>query len=270
MLDAHSDMAIPYETHFIPQAARACDRAANPYTAFHRVATGYRTWADHQVNEDELRERIASIEPFDLGEALRVFYKMYAERFGKARWGDKTPQYLRHLNLIRDLLPESRFVHVMRDGRDVALSTSNLWFGPDSVEENAKWWKTWIEDARQQAQHLELYKEIRYEDLVTDPEAVLKDVCTFLELPYEAKMLDYHRTADSRMRELDWDVPASKNKPLVRGVDRTGIHSLTSEPPQKNRAGRWKREMKREDRKRFEDIAGDMLRELGYETGKLG
>lgn len=267
MLDSHPELAIPSETHFIPRAFRACERAKNPHAAFYRATTTYRTWADHQIDEDEMRKRVAAIKPFDLGEALRVFYQMYAERFGKVRWGDKTPQYLRHMRLVSELLPEARFIHILRDGRDVALSTKDLWFGPDSVEENAKWWTSWIEDARRQSQYLEFYKEIRYEDLITDTETVLRETCAFLNLPYEASMLDYHQTAGDRMRELDWDVPASKKKPFVRGVDRTGIHSLTSEPPQKNRIGRWKKEMEEKDRERYENIAGDMLRELGYETG---
>ena len=85
-----------------------------------------------------MAERVFGIESFDLGEALRAFYGVYAGRFGKWRWGDKTTNYVRQMSLIHDLLPETRFVHIIRDGRDVALSTRDLWFGPDSVEEAAR------------------------------------------------------------------------------------------------------------------------------------
>jgi hypothetical protein len=73
-----------------------------------------------------LAERVSGNEPFDLGESLRAFYGVYAERFGKPRWGDKTPNYVRRMSLIYGLLPEARFVHIIRDGRDLAPSTRDL------------------------------------------------------------------------------------------------------------------------------------------------
>ncbi|MBA3474240.1 MAG: sulfotransferase, partial [Rubrobacter sp.] len=49
--------------------------------------------------------------------------------------------YVDRMDLIQDLLPEARFIHVVRDGRDVALSSMGLWFGPDSIEEAARRWR---------------------------------------------------------------------------------------------------------------------------------
>jgi hypothetical protein len=79
-------------------------------------------------------------------------------------------------------------------------------------------------------------------------------------------MLDYHKTADKRMSEMYRDVTAPDGKTKVRGEDRKAIHSLTNKPPQHDRVGRWRSEMSHSDRKRFEEIAGEMLRELGYEV----
>lgn len=267
MLDAHPDLAIPPETHFIPQAAQACEHAPDPRRAFLETMMSSRRWGDYGIGKDQLARRIYSVEPFDLGEALRAFYELYAERFGKPRWGDKTPPYVDRMDLIQDLLPEARFVHVVRDGRDVALSSMGLWFGPDSIEEAARRWRSVIEEARRQSRKLPHYLEIRYEDLVSNTEPALRKVSDFVGLPWDPGMLAYHETAEERLSEIQQDVRATDGGMVIRGEERRAIHSLTNRPPQRDRIGRWRQEMTAKDRERFEELAGETLRELGYEVG---
>lgn len=268
MLDAHPDLAIPPETHFIRRAAKACKHAPNPRQAFLDAVTSHRKWGDHGVPGDLLMQRIAAIEPFDLGEALRTFYELYASRFGKQRWGDKTPPYVHRMTLIQGLLPEAHFIHIIRDGRDVALSVKDLWFGANSVEEAAQRWRSLIEKARYQSRELSHYMEIRYEDLVLSPESTLREISGFVDLSWNPSMLDYHKTAEERMGEIHRDIAAPKGEQqLVRGEERRAIHSLASKPPQRDRVGRWKQEMTATDRERFEEVAGETLRELGYDVG---
>ena len=267
MLDAHPDLAIPPETHFIDRAAEACEEASDPRQAFLETVMSHRRWGDFRIEGNLLARRIAAIEPFDLGEALRAFYELYAERFGKPRWGDKTPNYVHRMELVQSLLPEARFIHLIRDGRDVALSTRDLWFGPDSVEEAAQRWRTLIEEARRQSRKLPHYLEIRYEDLVSNTQSTLREIGDFVELPWDPSMLAYHETADERMSEIYRDITTPRGKKVVRGEMRRSLHTLTGSPPQGDRIGRWKGEMSAADRKRFEEVAGEMLRELGYEVG---
>src|SRR5215210_61149 len=201
MLDAHPELVIPPETHFIDRAAEACEYASDPRQAFLETVTSHRRWGDFRIEEGRLAQRIATIEPFDLSEALRTFYELYAERFGKPRWGDKTPNYVHRMNLIQGLLPEAHFIHIIRDGRDVALSTRDLWFGPDSIEEAAQRWCKTIEEARRQSRELPHYLEIRYEDLVSNTESTLRKIGVFVDLSWDPSMLAYHKTAEERMSE---------------------------------------------------------------------
>ena len=306
MLDFHPDMAIPPETHFIPTAVRIvkaarvkqikslrhrrvrasrCRRTGprrpkhtkapgreqdeDPRRVFAEVLTSWRTWDDHNVGEEKLRERLAGIEPFSLSAGLRTFYGLYAERFGKARWGDKTPNYAGSMGLIQQVLPEARFVYLIRDGRDVALSIKDLWFGPDSIEEAAAWWRSRVLDARAQAGRppYPRYMEVRYEDLISEPESVLKKVCAFVDLAWNPRMLEYHMLADERIKEIGRDVVAPDGRRTIGAREREGIFALTEKPPQGSRIGRWRREMDEADRLRFEETAGDLLEDLGYPLG---
>ncbi len=166
---------------------------------------------------------------------------------------------------ISKLLPEVRFIHIIRDGRDVALSYRGKWFGPgNNIEELANHWVYRIRETRRQAQHLSHYMEIRFEDLVNDPETSLKTLCNFIELPFSPQMLEYYKTADSRLAEMEnrYD---SKGKVKLTKERRLEIFQLTNKPPDKNRIQCWRKEMSSEDRKRFEIVAGDLLRDLKYE-----
>jgi hypothetical protein len=266
MLDAHPDLAIPPETHFIPKAVRRSKRSWRPRRAFFEALTSSATWGDQKVESALLKERLATIRPFNVSDALRAFYRLYAEKFGKTRWGDKTPPYVLQMQLIEGLLPEVRFVHITRDGRDVALSMRNMWWSPGSIEEIAQWWILRIKEARRQSEGLRHYMEVRYEDVVVNTEQTLRKVSEFIDLPWNTSMLDYTKTSGERMREIDREIPAPDGARMVQADERLAIHALTTKPPQSDRIGRWKTEMPGPDRKRFEAIAGETLQALGYEV----
>ena len=263
MLDAHPALAVPPETHFIPEVVQTCRQHPEPAEAFLQAVTGHRTWPDFHLSPEPLRSRILALRPFSLGQALREFYRSYAARFGKERWGDKTPVYAAHMRQIHHHLPEARFIHLVRDGRDVALSVKSVWFGPKEIREAADWWATGIREARYQAQFLPHYLEVRYEDLVTDPVATLRSVCQFLDLPWDPALLDYYRGSEERLAELG-AIATAKGRTFISTQDRKDIHKLTSQPPQSQRVARWKTEMSEADQLTFEAIAGDILAQYGY------
>ena len=128
MLDAHPLLAIPPETGFVPAAAALRREGEPARAALLGLIRGFETWPDFHIPADALAARFAAIPSFTVAEGLRAFYALYAARFSKPRWGDKTPDYGRHVPTIRELLPEARFIHLIRDGRDVALSLRPLWF----------------------------------------------------------------------------------------------------------------------------------------------
>lgn len=266
MLDAHPEMAIPPETGFIPAALTASQASENPQEDFVQAVVQFETWDDLNISAAEYRTALDSLRPFTFSDGVRTFYQLYAARHGKRRWGDKTPLYALHLPKIAAALPEARFIHMIRDGRDVALSIRPLWFAPgQDIQTLARDWKQLIETTRELSGCVRNYLEIRYEDLVRDPERELAKVCQFINLPYDPLMLLYYRNAGSRLSEVktryreDGSVLISKSERLFN-------HRFTTSPPQVSRIDRWKNEMTKEEKGEFLCVAGKLLEALGYET----
>jgi hypothetical protein len=273
MLDAHPQLAIPPETHFVPKIVNICERlvaegapAAEIRARALEAMTNHPRWDDIGLSADEVRKLMERHDQLTPGDAIRSFYEAYAAAEGKPRWGDKSPPYTWKSLRIQRALPEAHFIHIIRDGRDVALSLSKVSWGPGDITLAAEKWVTEVRRARKRARGLArgTYMELHFEDLVADPEPVLRKIARFVDLPWDQAMLDYHRQAERRMsREM-----ARTLKPLGGGTitaeERARQHELVSRPPSPSRTQRWRTEMSAEDREAFEAVAGKLLAELGY------
>ena len=272
MLDAHPQLAIPPETHFINPLIQASGRIRfNARTASKAIVHDERRrWNDFGLDEQDLLARFEAIEPFNTSDALRAFYELYASKHDKPRWGDKTPDYIRKMKKIQKTLPEARFIHVIRDGRDAGLSQNSrvLKRGKEPVppREMARRWRKRIIKAHEDAEEVQHYLEVRYEDLVTDTESVLRRVCEHVEIEYEPVMLRYYERAEERLQEMAGALPAKKGRPEREAGERVAAHALTTKPPDPGRVQVWRQELSEEENAEFEEAAGHLLDQLGYET----
>jgi hypothetical protein len=197
-------------------------------------------------------------------DAIRAFYMLYAEREGKSRYGDKTPGYVQEMRRIQRVLPEARFVHIVRDGRDVSLSHMRMNWGPETYAQSARLWRNRIRKARKMAPSINHYMEIKFEDLVADTEGVLRGVCDFIELDFDPVMLDYHERAEQRLAEKARELPR-RNRPPQPAAARLESHRLAKEPPRSDRVGMWRERMTPDEVAEYEAVAGDMLVQTGYQ-----
>ena len=272
MLDAHPDLAIPPETHFLNPFIQASGRIRfNPRSATRTIVEDERRrWNDFGLSDQDLLAAFEAIEPFNTSDALRAFYRLYAEKHGKHRWGDKTPDYIRKMKKLQKTLPEARFIHVIRDGRDAGLSQNSRIAkrGRDPIppREMARRWRKRVVKAREDAGEVEHYIEVRYEDLIADTEGVLRRVCEHVEIEFEPIMLRYHERAEERLQEMAGALPAKKGRPEREAGERIAAHAMTTKPPDAGRLQVWKEEMSEAENAEFEEAAGYLLDELGYDT----
>ena len=270
MLDAHSELAIPPETGFLPAVEKLSQRGDKLREKFFHAIVNYAEplacWPDFDISPEEFKAALAEIEPFNVSDGCRAFYRLYAARHSKSRWGDKTPIYCHHLEEIRRLLPEARFIHIIRDGRDAALSLRRMWFSPGwEIETQASYWRDCVLAARRAGYRRDDYVEVRYEDLILKTRETLERICTHVDLTYEDEMLNYHKHAPERLKE-------HKGRSLPDGTtfltqeQRFQQQQRTTTPPDPNCVFAWKQTMDAEERRKFAVVAGDLLRELGYEV----
>jgi hypothetical protein len=251
MLDRNPELAIPDESYFIPQIADR-HRGRVDSERFLDDLSRLPTLRDWDVPLDRVRARLRA--GSDPGEAISAVYEVYAERHGKQRWGDKTPMYMAHLRLLERLFRSARYVHLVRDGRDAALSFLSMppgimteSFGhPRDAEGFACQWRTEVLAARALGSRVgERYLEVRYETLVSAPEAELRRICSFAELPYDGAMLGYAGEVD---------VSRKPHQQRLLQAPTAGVRD-------------WRTDMSPAELAAFEAIAGPTLVALGYELG---
>lgn len=255
MLHSHPDLAVPFESDFIPRFHDRLDE----YGDLEDRENLERLLADIADNPFVDRGDLLSDPDWFLEQDIRSYpelvdavFSRYARREDKRRWGDKTPGYVTDLDVLRDLFPACQVIHLVRDGRDVALSLRSVSWGTDHLLRAAEdWrWKTMLGHKMGRMLGEKDYRLVRFEDLVAEPEATLRDVCDFLGEPYSGRMLTYHERASDHLPEgsRSW-------------------HTSVLGPPDPSKIFTWKREMADPDRHLFERVAGDALETFGYESG---
>lgn len=261
MLDAHPDVAIPPETPFYPAFLAVDSDRPDWLEASLATITASPVWNHYGLDRGAFEARIRSAAPAGRGDILRAFYREYAARFGCARSGDKFPGNAVNMRRISALLPEARFIHIVRDGRDVAVSLRQTWFRPAGDYASCiALWADHIRAAREQVAPALPYLEVRYERLVREPEPALRRICSFLDLPFHSAMLHHHERAQERQAEIG-DL-------VIEGLryDKGRIAELmhTDRPPFATSIGRWRAAMSIADVVACERAAGDLLDDLGY------
>ena len=266
MLDAHPALAIPPETGFLPVIAEQADTLWRD--DLHRLVTTYHPefpgWGDFGIDAGDYGHSLRRLDPFTIADGVRDFYRMYAAKHRKPRYGDKTPIYCRHMLAIEALLPEAHFIHIIRDGRDVAVSLRKVWFTPGrDMTTLAAYWRELVRGARQAGLSTRRYLEVRYETLVTDPERVLRTVCDFIGLDFSTMMLCYWQRTPERLKEHRSRC-STDGSLIVTHERRLEQQRLTMHPPDAGRVLAWRTELTSVEQSEFEHTASDALTEFGY------
>jgi hypothetical protein len=185
------------------------------------------------------------------GDFLRIFMEEMCRKQGVERWAETTPEHLLSVREIKRTIPNARIIHVIRDGRDVALSwerLSQIRRLPGDRNRAAMaaaiYWEWIVEKGRDAGRALGPdYVEVRYEDLVRRPAEVLRSLEPFVEHD-----LDYQRIAEV-------------------GIGSVSAPNTAFKDENRSPVGRWKTDFPEEELETLEGLIGEGLKQLGYGLG---
>lgn len=253
MLAAHPRLAIPPESHFIPDLLRLERRAGGldaQREEIARLLVTHDRLVDFELGAAFIRDTVQTLQPLTTRTITEALFAEYARRHDKPRWGDKTPRYCGFVPELRTVFPEARFIHVIRDGRDTALSSWKAAFGPRTWVAAAYKWRDSIRATQRgiRAVPADTVLEVRYEELLRYPETILSRVCDFIGEQFHAEMLCYSEQAERLVPswEKQW-------------------HARLSGPVDGSNAGKWRKQLSPEQIALIQHIAGRELTAYGYD-----
>jgi tetratricopeptide (TPR) repeat protein len=177
---------------------------------------------------------------------------------GKARWVEKTPPHIFQILRFLAFRPHSRFLLMLRDGRDVICSLK-VRQGYKQLQDRID---RWIYDnlaGQPYWQHPQV-KVVKYEDLVADPENELRTVCQFLGEDYSPALLDYHKT------EHRWySDKIVKPEVIKTHQDHNDNRNWQINQPIFDGRGRWRAELTEKEKQWIkQSLAQKLLEKFGY------
>jgi len=226
--------------------------------ALMKVWLGSKLFTCTGLEAGEIEEKVLDGECRNGGDFLRIVMGETARKQGVERWADCTPDHLLYLAQIKKEIPDALVVHILRDGRDVALSLDKqAWIRPfpwdreQSVLVAGLYWQWIVNKGRENGRALGAdYAEIHFEDLIQNPGSTLEKLGQFIDHD-----LDYDRILKVGIGSV-----SSPNTSFDPKSDQTGF----------NPVGRWRSNFPAGQLAAFENLAGNTLESLGYERTTAG
>lgn len=265
ILNASEQVYIPYESDFIARAypfyQDKQQLSAEDYQQLFqlfKLAAKQDGWG---MAEEYVVDALKARAPQTFAEVNSVIYEAFhrQEKTDHLMWGIKAPVLIASLDRILQVCPQSKLVHIVRDGRDVYLSykkvhqTSDVKFGPKGVIENALYWVDGlrrVEDFIRLHPDAQLY-ELQYNHLLSDPAPTLKQLCEFLDIEYRPAMYENFNALERNQKVAPDRFKQTIHQKLRGGLD-----------PQNTK--KYLASMSPLEQLQFELIAGPYLAKYGY------
>ncbi|MBX2862464.1 MAG: sulfotransferase [Leptolyngbyaceae cyanobacterium MAG.088] len=251
LIGSHPRIAIPFESHlyntFYPWLKYYGDlnRPSNHERLIDDILATevMRDWTPRLSRQDIL----TTISSYEFHDIIDGILRAWTYSQGKQRWGEKTPAHLFYWREILAAFPNMQVLHIVRDGRDVALSWKKARFGPKHMYPLAQQWVHHLETAERLKSKLgdKSFLEVRYEQLLQAPEQTMREICTFLHEEFAPEMLAFYKTG------------------TAYPTDRSNQNNL-SRPPMVSNIGKWRLDMSAQQLNIFESVAGPTLQKYGY------
>lgn len=252
ILNAHSCIAIPEDASFLMPVIKKeylynkiSGKSLINLVNYLEASTQFKLW---NYDYTGFISELIRIKEISLKDFLVMMYSSYCESFGKTVWGDKTPSFFRKIDIVHSLFPDARFIHIVRDGRDVFDSWRKMTPAMRYVAVTALDWSYKLYKIEKSLKKIHGEKKItvRYEDLLERPEKTVKTICSVIGEEYEPAMLNFYQSSDYFI----------------------GKHhsELIFKPLEKSNCYKWRKKLNTKEIAIFTFIAQHFLKKYQYDT----
>ncbi|PHR74604.1 MAG: hypothetical protein COA67_00585 [Lutibacter sp.] len=263
MLDSHSNICIPPESHFFLWLENKYGEWNNllldNYIEDLFNSTKFETW---NINKDNLKLFLTDKNVLDYSHLNSLIYYFYSLKTNNdiVYWGDKNSLWKEKLYKIKEYYPDAYYIYIIRDGRDVACSYKNLHkreikskYAPKLPQDISVIANSWVNNNNYVENYLKLINsknivQIKYEDLIKEPKKTLVSVLNMLKLDYMDKQLKYYKRPKNDIEPelfFDW-----KEKLM--------------QPPLTSNIGKYKKELSSNEIELFNNLAKEVLEKYSY------
>jgi hypothetical protein len=224
LLSTHPQIASFPESHFFAHLIPSVWLWRISGVASRRVKRRFQEYLQ-ELGGGELQKYMPKFAMFP-HQYVRAFMKLLndlTKQQNKLLWLEKTPGHLHYINCIERFIPDAKFIHIIRNGTDVVASLYEVthkhpeaWGGPRDIDMCVS---RWIEDREIMLSHLHKTNHflVQYEKLVSETEFVLKEICNFLQVPFDNLMLrEYNQSLNKIvLKNETWKNYDNSNEKIV-------------------------------------------------------
>lgn len=190
IFNRHTKISVPPETQFFFDVYKQeLEGQSLGRQRLVELALSSKRIRDMDLDKSVLENAYLEYEP-TFQTLLQCIISLYAENQNKIRPGEKTPLHLHYVAKILDWYPYAKIICVIRDGRDVVNSLLNVsWHHNNIISHSYEWLKNALLSIKYQSKFRDSFIVIKYENLVNNPQRIVRDLCQYIGVPYEDEML---------------------------------------------------------------------------------
>ena len=264
ILNAHSRLAIPEEIVYFGSSMagvpiekwRSPGLSDEAYNAFVHDFVFKLCAPLEGINQAEVYQQILNDRPGDFRKPYKHILEYWSVYHGKKRWGEKTPGNLFYADVLIEMFPRAKFIHLVRDPRAGVSSMMKTSFFPKDIVFNAMSRHKFMTKGRsilEQAVPEHQRTTLRYEDLVLEPEKTVRAICNFIEETFEEGMMSFYQDSRQYMKR---DAAASFNKEATKPISADMLD-------------KWRKVLRPEEVALVQHICKNEMREFGYDSEKV-
>lgn len=256
IMNAHPNVAIYGEIHFFDEICKVmggCNTQINDIPNFINSALmrAYHVSLLPKLDAvlDKVKAKLSNTS-FNGVELYTAMMESFAELESKRRYGEKTNENIRYIDELFSIFPQSKIIHIVRDPRDVVSSMMSMPWASNDILANTLRWRAELSNVQKYKEDDRIF-EIRYEDLIQNPEQICRALCDFICEPFFPEMLEYDRKAKDYIVNEPW-----KNR-TEKSIDGSAKQ-------------RWKKDLNPWQVCAVQMMVGGLMKSYGYEAERYG